>query len=213
MSVALNDRQKRFVEEYLVDLNATQAAIRAGYKGKNARAMGAENLTKPDIAGAIQQAMIERQKRVEITQDMVLKELAKVAFSNGSDFAQVVCREMPVDIVDEEGNIQTVTRLQQVVETKDTTTIPLDKRAAISLIKQGRNGIEVVSYDKLKALELLGKHLGMFDSKSAQNSEGENNLLDRLVAGTGEDIDIDDLPEVERSAAACGNMVESSSFP
>lgn len=195
--MALNEKQKRFVEEYLVDLNATQAAIRAGYKEKTARAMGAENLTKPDIATAIQKAMAERQQRTEITQDMVLNELAKVAFANGTDFAKVVCREVPMTTVDEDGNLQTVVKRQQLVEVRDTSTIAPEKRAAISCIKEGKYGIEVSSYDKVKALELLGKHLGMFDSRAAQKLDGESNLLDQLLSGTGEDINTDDLPEVE----------------
>ena len=141
--------------------------------------------------------MAERQKRTEITQDMIVAELAKVAFANGADFAQVVCREVPTTIVDEEGMLQTVTKRQQLVEVRDTSTIPQDKRAAIASIKEGKYGIEVSSYDKVKALELLGKHLGLFDNKSAPKPDGESNLLDRLIAGTGEDMDTDDLSEVE----------------
>lgn len=71
----LTPKQQRFVEEYLVDLNATQAAIRAGYSAKTARAQGAENLTKPDIAAAIESAQKNRSKRVELTQDWVLERL------------------------------------------------------------------------------------------------------------------------------------------
>lgn len=71
----LNAKQEAFVREYLVDLNATQAAIRAGYSEKTARAIGAENLTKPDIASAIQEAMDERSKRTEITADYVLQSI------------------------------------------------------------------------------------------------------------------------------------------
>lgn len=195
--MALNDRQKRFVAEYLVDLNATEAAIRAGYSEKTAYSIGFENLRKPEIAAAIQKAIEERQMRTEITQDMVLREIANVAFANGTDFAKVVCREVPMTTVDEDGKLQTVTKLQQLVEVKDTGKIPPEKRAAIAGIKEGKYGIEVSSYDKLRALELLGRHLGMFDSKTPQKPESESNLLDRLVAGTEEDIDTDDLPEVE----------------
>jgi len=68
----LNPKQARFVEEYLVDLNATQAAIRAGYSVKTAGAIGDENLRKPQIASAIQAAMDERSQRTEITADYVL---------------------------------------------------------------------------------------------------------------------------------------------
>ncbi|WP_213431657.1 terminase small subunit, partial [Paenibacillus dendritiformis] len=76
--MALTAKQKAFVQEYLIDLNATQAAIRAGYSAKTARKIGAENLTKPDIQKAIQEAMERREKRTEITQDRVLQELAKI---------------------------------------------------------------------------------------------------------------------------------------
>ena len=83
--MALTEKQKRFVEEYLVDLNATQAAIRAGYKEKTARSIGAENLTKPDIQKAISKAIDERSKRTEVTQDKVIEEIAKNAFKQASD--------------------------------------------------------------------------------------------------------------------------------
>lgn len=69
----LTDKQSLFVKEYLVDLNATQAAIRSGYSEKTAQAIGAENLTKPVIAEALQKAMDERAKRVEVNQDYVLE--------------------------------------------------------------------------------------------------------------------------------------------
>jgi len=68
----LTDKQQRFVEEYLVDLNATQAAIRAGYKENRAYQIGHENLRKPEIEVAVQKAMNERSTRTEITQDFVL---------------------------------------------------------------------------------------------------------------------------------------------
>ena len=192
--MALTEKQARFVAEYLVDLNATQAALRAGYKDPN---IGRQLITKNNVSEAIQKAIQKRSQRTEITQDMILRELANVAFANGTDFAKVVCREVPMTTVDEDGVLQTVTKLQQFVEIKDTSTIPPEKRAAISGIKEGKYGIEVSSYDKVKALELLGRHLGMFDARVAKNPEGESNLLDLLVAGTEEDIDTDDLPEVE----------------
>lgn len=70
--MALTAKQQMFVKEYLVDLNATQAAIRAGYSAKTARQIGDENLSKPDIAAAIQEAMDKRSERTEITADYVL---------------------------------------------------------------------------------------------------------------------------------------------
>lgn len=192
--MALTEKQARFVAEYLVDLNATQAASRAGYKDPN---IGRQLITKNNVSEAIQKAIQERSQRTEITQDMILKELANIAFANGTDFATVVCREVPMTSVDEDGKLQTVIKTQQLVEVKDTGKLPLEKRAAIAGIKEGKYGIEVSSYDKVKALELLGKHLGMFDARAPKNIESDSNLLDRLVAGTEEDIDTDDLSEVE----------------
>lgn len=192
----LTEKQKRFVEEYLVDLNATQAAIRAGYSAKTADRIGPELLGKTCVSAEIQRAIQARQQRTEITQDMVLRELAKVAFSNGSDFARVVSRTVPTQTVDEDGNIREGVDRVQSVELVDTDDIAPDKRAAIAGIKQGKFGIEVSSYDKVKALELLGKHLGMFNERATQQ-EQENDLVEKLLSGTEEDIDTDDLPEVQ----------------
>ncbi len=75
----LTPKQERFVEEYLVDLNATQAAIRAGYSEKTAAEQGYENLRKPQVAEAIQEAMKARSERTEIDQDWVLNNLRSVA--------------------------------------------------------------------------------------------------------------------------------------
>lgn len=78
--MALTDKQRRFVAEYLVDLNGTQAAIRAGYSAKRADAIGYENLRKPEIAAAVAESMKAREQRTQITQDRVLQELARIAF-------------------------------------------------------------------------------------------------------------------------------------
>lgn len=195
--MALTEKQERFVEEYLVDLNATQAAIRANYSEKTAYSQGQRLLKNVEVQEAIQTAVKKRSERTEITQDMVLKELASVAFANGTDFARVVVREEPVHVVDEDGQLQQVVKKVQKVELFDTEKVDEKKRAAIASIKEGKYGIEVSSYDKIRALELIGRHLGMFDAKTPQKPEAESNLLEMLVAGTGEDIDTDDLPEVE----------------
>ena len=87
--MALTAKQQRFVEEYLIDLNATQAAIRAGYSEKTAYSIGEENLRKPEISFEIQKAMDRRSKRTEITADRVLQEYAKIGFSNITDYLKV----------------------------------------------------------------------------------------------------------------------------
>ena len=76
----LTNKQSRFVEEYLIDLNATQAAIRAGYSEKTAKSIGQENLTKPDIQECIQKQLDQRSERTEITADRVLQALAEIAY-------------------------------------------------------------------------------------------------------------------------------------
>lgn len=172
----LTEKQKRFVAEYLVDLNATAAARRAGYSAKTADRIGPELLGKTCVSNAIQKAMQDREQRTEITQDMVIQELAKVAFANGATYARVVGGGTRVELT-------------------DTDKLTVDQRAAISCVKEGKYGIEVGTYDKVRALELLGKHLGVFDCKSGQASVCENNLLEAIM-GPGE-VDTNDLPEVE----------------
>lgn len=183
----LTEKQKRFVEEYLVDLNATQAAIRAGYAEKTARSIGQENLTKPDIQAAIQNAISARSERTEITQDMVLRELARIAFANGADFARIVSTSTVTTVVNEKGYTQQVMQPVQRVELVDTEKVDPEKLAAIAGIKEGKFGIEVKSYDKVKALELLGQHLGMFTGKESQKEETSNDgFLDALKGEAAE---------------------------
>ncbi len=76
--MSLTPKQQRFVAEYLVDLNATQAAVRAGYSEKTAYSVGHENLKKPEVAAAIQEAMEARSQRTEIAQDWILEQLKLV---------------------------------------------------------------------------------------------------------------------------------------
>ena len=144
----LTDKQKKFIDEYLVDLNATQAAMRAGYKEKAAYRTGAENLRKPQIQEEIQKRMQERQQRTEVTQDMVVKELAAIAFARATDYVEIrsngVCSTVVI---------------------KPTTNLSDQQIRAIAGIKEGANGIEIKLNDKEKALELLGRHLGMWNDK------------------------------------------------
>jgi phage terminase small subunit len=80
MHKRLTDKQKVFCEQYLIDLNATQAAIRAGYSKRTAQQIGSENLSKPVIQAAIKKAMDDRSKRTGITLDRVLQETATMSF-------------------------------------------------------------------------------------------------------------------------------------
>ena len=75
--MALNDKQQRFVDEYIIDLNATQAAIRAGYSPKTAGSQAFDLLKKPEIQSAVEEAKKAREKRTHITQDWVIREMVE----------------------------------------------------------------------------------------------------------------------------------------
>ncbi|MBP1999745.1 phage terminase small subunit [Paenibacillus shirakamiensis] len=149
-------KQKTFVQEYLIDLNATQAAIRAGYSMKTARKIGQENLTKPDIQQAVQLAMNERSQRTEITADMVLKEYAKLGFSNITDYLKVEEKEFKTE---------SGTQLYKTVEIYETDYIDRSKMDAVAEIKQTKEGISIKLHDKKGALDSIARHLGMFVDK------------------------------------------------
>lgn len=125
--MALTAKQQLFVKEYLVDLNATQAAIRAGYKEKTARAMGAENLTKPNIQAAIAEQMDKRAAKVEITAEQVLQRWIDIAFADPNEiihFRRVCCRhcfgiDHEYQWTDEREYEETVSRIRQDAEMKD----------------------------------------------------------------------------------------------
>lgn len=146
----MTKKQKRFVEEYLIDLNATQAAIRAGYSPHTAKDIGCENLAKPNIAAAISQAMAERSRRTGINQDRVLQELARIGFAKITDVVDPETAKIKSDASD-------------------------DDLACIQSIKIKPNEFgterEVRLYDKKSALVDLGKHLGLFKDKVELNGD------------------------------------------
>ncbi|EOP85978.1 hypothetical protein IGM_04353 [Bacillus cereus HuB4-4] len=157
----LTPKQQRFIEEYLVDLNATQAAIRAGYSQKTARKIGQENLTKPDIQTAIEEAMDERSKRAEITQDMVLEELAKIAFSDMKDFASWAT-ETKSKLVKKDDEFEKIEWDEFVFRYKNSEQID---GAVVKKVGTNKDGETIELHDKLRALGMIGKHLGMFKEK------------------------------------------------
>ena len=94
-----------------------------------------------------------------------------------------------------------------VLTVPDTRSLTLGQRAAIASIERGTGGLKVKLYDKLKALELLGKYLGLFDSGPEQPPSP---LLERLLEQTRTEVDTYDLPELQQAAADCHDLVESS---
>jgi phage terminase small subunit len=148
----LTAKQKKFVEEYLIDLNATQAAIRAGYSPDTAKEIGCENLTKPNIKTEIDKAMAERSRRTGISQDRVLRELAKIAFVNPGDVINLNQATVKSDAKEED--------LAAIASVK-IKNIPTEDGEITER--------EIKLCDKLKALDLLGKHLGIYDKKDAED--------------------------------------------
>lgn len=164
----LTAKQQRFCDEYLIDLNATQAAIRAGYSSKTAEQLAYQLLQKTSVQNHISELQKKREERTEITQDSVLHELALIAFAKASDYARVVEKDAMVEVdgnmvpvLDEDGN-QVKYRTVEPILTDELTE---DQKKAIAVIKKGRDGFEIKPYSKIQALELLGKHLGMFTEK------------------------------------------------
>lgn len=156
MNNELTPKQKRFVDEYLIDMNATRAytvAYPSVKKYEVAAQAGSRLLRNVKVQKKIAERIHDRELRTEITQDKVVKELAAIAFSNGSDFAKVITKKT------DDG------KEYQDVEMYDTDSLTAEKKKAIAGIKVGKNGIEVNACDKIKALELLGRHLGMFRDK------------------------------------------------
>lgn len=173
----LTDKQRRFCEEYIVDLNATQAAIRAEYSEKTAYSMGQRLLKKVEAQEYIKQLKEERAARTQIEADRVIYELSLIAFSNAADYAAVVDEETYVEVdgnwiklLDDDGN-PVMKRTVKPVLTKDLTA---EQKRALAVIKKGRDGFEVKPYDKVRALELLGKHIGLFEEKVNVNGTINN---------------------------------------
>lgn len=165
----LTPKQARFVDEYLVDLNATQAAIRAGYSKKTAGQIGERLLKKVEIQQALAERMKAREKRTEITQDMVLRELAKIAFGD----QRRVMEWGPAG-----------------VKLRDSTQITDDEAAIVAEVSETitANGgtLKLKTHDKVGALKLLGDHLGMFKQQVELTGKGGGPI--EQVSMTGDEF-------------------------
>lgn len=153
---ALTPRQERFVEEYLRDLNATQAAIRSGYSARTANEQGARLLANASVAEAVARAKADRSARLGLTQDRVLQELAAVAFARMPDFAewgddsQISLKPSDGLTDDQAAAVAQVTETEKFIKSVDRGEQLMSRERSIKL------------HDKLAALKLLGQHIGMF---------------------------------------------------
>ncbi len=154
----LTPRQRRFVEEYLIDLNATQAASRAGYKNTSAFKNAHRLLKKPHVRAALDAALEDRAERATIKSHQVVEELAHLAFANMADYVDFSSRGVNV---------------------KDIAELPDGAARSIAEVSESKtaNGgtIKFKLHDKLRALDALAKHLGLYRDQSGASATGENN--------------------------------------
>ena len=162
----LNPKQTRFVAEYVIDLNAKQAAIRAGYSEDTAESQGSRLLSHAKVAAAIAEAQAKRAARTEVTQDNVIRRLAEIAFSDLTDFSSWA----------EDGDITLIasdaidpSKIAALKEISSTTTSVMFKGDEKTTVKKS-----VKLEDRLKAFDMLCRHLGVYNDKL--NLEGNIGL-------------------------------------
>lgn len=168
----LTPRQQRFIDEYLIDLNATQAAIRAGYSERTASQIGRQQLQKTSVSDAIAQAMKAREKRTHITQDRVLQEVARIAFFDIRRlYNQDGTLKRPHELDDEAAAVLSAI---EVIETS------AGEEGALLCTKKAK------VFDKGNALTLAMRHLGMLTDKVQHSGPGEGAIP--VAVGTPEEF-------------------------
>lgn len=169
----MTNKQKMFCQEYIIDFNATQAAIRAGYSKKSARLIGHENITKLYIQAEINKQIDKRIERVEVRQDRIIYELAKIAFADIGNF---------VDIDGDKIKIRDLTDLDTSVLSEASETITT-----------AGHKLKIKLYDKIKPLEMLGKHLKMFTDNL--NIEGNVRNVLKIKDWSDDDEPDEEIPK------------------
>jgi phage terminase small subunit len=165
----LDPKQQRFAEEYLLDLNATQAAIRAGYSPLTAKEQASRLLTNVNLQAEIDRLMAERSERTQVTSDQIVRELSRIAFA---DMRSLV--EWGPD----------------KIEVKDSADLAAKDSACVQEVtkRQSRAGltISVKLHSKTEALKLLGQHLNMF--RDRDETPGKTRVV-IAVLGPGQSIE------------------------
>lgn len=154
----ISKKQEAFVREYLIDLNATQAAIRAGYSEKTARQIGAENLTKPVIQSAIEAAQLARSKRTEINADWVLTRLAEEV---KADLAE---------IYDAHGGLKPIHEWPLIWRQGLVSGVDVEEICVNGAVVGTVRKIKIS--DRIKRIELIGKHVDVQAFKDQVEHKG-----------------------------------------
>jgi phage terminase small subunit len=172
----LTDKQEMFCKEYLIDLNATQAAIRAGYSQKTAKEIGYEHLTKPHLQEYIAELKEERSERIQITSDEVLRELKNFAYSDITEtflMSPEALKELNPEVRRLINKYKTNTR-SWTNESGDT---------------ESETTVEIWFVDKIKALEMINKHIGFYE-KDNEQSKTDISLPNITIQNNGDNIDL-----------------------
>ena len=168
MKTKLTAKQERFVQEYVIDFNATQAAIRAGYAKNRADQTGYENLKKPEIQKRIQALKEKTANKLEITAERVLLERARIAFANISG------------LFDKDGNVKSIDKIS-----KDLT--PAIAHINIIESPEGTRILKFRLENKNSSLNALGKYLGLYERNNVQKGvvtkEARQAVISELLAG------------------------------
>lgn len=173
--MALTPKQKIFADEYLIDLNATRA-YKVAYprvkKDTVAATNGGRLLRNAEVEGYIQMRMKDREKRTEVTQDMVLKELAKLGFFDARKFFDDVGKPLDISALDDN-----TAACISGMDVQDVYEGDGEEKEFVGYIKKYK------LTDKIKALELIGRHLGMFKDKLELSGslDAEKTKLDDLI--------------------------------
>ena len=155
--MALTAKQRQFVAEYLIDLNATQAATRAGYSARTANEQGARLLANVSVRAALQDAMQARSARTEVTADRVLAEYAKLAFLDPRRFYDAKGGLIPVPLLPAD-----------VAAALSGMEVTVERAGKDEDGKQGFSDVTKIKFvDKKGALDSVARHLGMFNDKLA----------------------------------------------
>lgn len=170
----LNPRQKLFVDHYVIGKNASQAALEAGYSKKTAGKIGSENLAKPEIADAIAERLAAVTNRLEITQDRVMLELARIAFADPRKAVRWGRSPVKPDMPGAEPNALGI----YPVELVPSEAMDDDTAATIASVAMTAQGVQIKFHDKLAALKALAEATGVFRERD-ENAAG---ALARLLA-------------------------------